>query len=144
VGKNRSTSDIGAAQDLREWVVFTVDSGRFQSSIAGWGRVPGPPLRSSPGYNAIAPSALKRTYLLRNRRAESTRGNNPKRSLTSRHSGMPLFVPKGFGKTAHRCGSAGRLLHFTELTVDLRAIEPPDQGLDVGYGRRRNTEIAQS
>jgi hypothetical protein len=42
-------------------------------------------LRSSPGwcpvpaghYNAIAPSALKRTYLLRNRRAESTRGNNP-------------------------------------------------------------------
>ena len=30
-----------------------------QSSIAGWGRVPGPPLRSSPGYHAIATSALK-------------------------------------------------------------------------------------
>jgi hypothetical protein len=79
--KNRSSSE-GAAQDLREWAVFTVDSGRSFSSIAGWGQVPEPPLRSSPGYKAIAPSALKRTFLLRNWRAESTRGNNPKCSLT--------------------------------------------------------------
>ena len=51
---NNRETDIGAAQDLPEWTVFTVDSGRFQSSIAGWGRVPGPPLRSSPGFYAIA------------------------------------------------------------------------------------------
>jgi hypothetical protein len=44
--KNRSSSE-GAAQDLREWAVFTVDSGRSFSSIAGWGQVPEPPLRSS-------------------------------------------------------------------------------------------------
>src|ERR1700746_1887619 len=48
--KNRSSSE-GAAQDLPEWAVFTVDSGPLlQNSIAGWGRVPGPLLRSSPGW----------------------------------------------------------------------------------------------
>ena len=62
---NNCETDIRAAQDLREWALFTVDSGRFQSSIAG-GRVPGPPLRSSPGYN--------------NRRAEL--GKQSQRSLT--------------------------------------------------------------
>jgi hypothetical protein len=44
---NNCETDIGAAQDLREWAVFTVDSGRSFSSIAGWGQVPEPPLRSS-------------------------------------------------------------------------------------------------
>ena len=81
---NNCETDIGAAQDLPEWAVFSVDSGRpFRAQSQGGEEFLG--LRSSPGwcpvpaghYNAIAPSALKRTYLLRNRRAESTRGNNP-------------------------------------------------------------------
>jgi hypothetical protein len=75
--KNRSSSE-GAAQDFaRVGAVHCQFWPLFQSSIAGCGEEflglrSG--LRSSPGYNAIAPSALKRTYLLRNRRVGINEG----------------------------------------------------------------------
>src|ERR1700740_2882298 len=51
-------------------------------------------------YNAIAPSALKRTYLLRNRRAESKRGNNPN---------APYFAPFESASKLSRAGRCGNV-----------------------------------
>jgi hypothetical protein len=42
---NNCETDIGAAQDLPEWAVFTVDSGRSELNRRVWGGVPGPPLQ---------------------------------------------------------------------------------------------------
>jgi hypothetical protein len=57
--KKEQLSSEGAPADLGQRAVFKIDSGRSFRAQSHGGHIPGVPLRSTPGYSPLAPSALR-------------------------------------------------------------------------------------